>query len=239
MTQTSDLWQYDLTAGASDHPRTGACTMDAVSWFAYGRLGDHPQCACPILTEYVIGGQDAMPNNTRQLLKPFILRLIGSRDRTAEAARLQYLTIYAAKVFFPMALDAVQLRDVARPLRQLPNAASQTAIRDVILTAVDHLAALCSPSSVTAGKSAVHLLHAVSCVTSPWPAAAVAHCARCVAMANPSVWNAYIDALDGALNLGKQGDFDLGLAPTRLREFEEARLSHLARNRIEKVDLDP
>ena len=70
-----DLWPYELRRGNSLSPSDGACTMDAVSWFAAGRLGDHPQCACPVLTAYVARGQDAMPHVTRQKLKPFIFAL--------------------------------------------------------------------------------------------------------------------------------------------------------------------
>ena len=116
----NQLWPYELCRGSSNDPREGACTMDAVSWFAYGRLGDRPRCACPLLTEYVICGQDAMPHNVRQLLKPRIFRLIGSRDAAAEHRRLRILVLAAVRRFVPLALDAAGSDRAASRLRGLP-----------------------------------------------------------------------------------------------------------------------
>ena len=100
MTDFDDLWPYELRKGASHDPRDGACTMDAVSWFAYGRLGDRPECASPALTTFVIIGQDWMPHATRQRLKPYIFRMINSRDPDAEAARRRCLVLAAARRFY-------------------------------------------------------------------------------------------------------------------------------------------
>jgi hypothetical protein len=261
MTVTFDpnaLWPYELRKGASKSPRDGACAMDAVSWFAYGRLGDHPECACPVLTRYVIVGQDAMPHDTRQLLKPFIFRLIGSRDSDSEAARLRHLVLAAARVFVPMALDAAGCTNCARQLLGLPydvsfeqlaaaaEAAAEAADAMSYTAATNATYAVTYAANSSAGQAAAAAASAVtyaadaSAIQAATYAANVAYAANVTYAATyaaeaaaeavgggaavvTQVWRAYIDTLDGALNLGKQGDFDFGLVPTRLREFADAR----------------
>lgn len=114
----NEIWKYDLREGNSDHPRNGACVMDAVSWFAYGHLGDHPECACPVITEFAIRVNDMLPDDERQKLKPFIFRLLGSRDPASEQERAEYLAWQAITVFAPLAYDAVGLKKEADTLRR-------------------------------------------------------------------------------------------------------------------------
>jgi hypothetical protein len=202
--------------------------MDAVSWFATGRLGDHPECACPVLTSYVISGQDAMPHERRQLLKPFIFRLIGSRDPSAENARTRHLVLAAARLFAPIALDATKLSEHSLILRSLVDAASfydiaraAHAAHDAAVRAANNrphtayfdaanAAANAANAAHDAAGNEAHAAHAV--------ANAAAHAASTV-----DVWQAYIETLDEVLNLGKQGDFDFDVVPGRLREFAVAR----------------
>ena len=39
----NNIWQFELRKGNSNNPKDGACLLDAVSWFEYGTLGDHPR----------------------------------------------------------------------------------------------------------------------------------------------------------------------------------------------------
>ena len=205
---TTRLWPYDLRSGSSSDPREGACTMDAVSWFAYGHLGDHPECACPVLTSYVTVGQDAMPHNVRQRLKPFIFRLIGSRDPTAESSRARILTLAAACRFAPLLLEAGGCRAAAATLRGLLDNVSFTRIRSAMVAAE-------AGSSLLAAQ--------LKAERAAGEAARVAAEAASEDELNVEVWAEYLAALDAALNAGKQGDFDLDLAPARLAEFAAAR----------------
>jgi hypothetical protein len=224
MIDVNDLWPYELRQGNSQSPRDGACTMDAVSWFAYGRLGDRPYCACPVLTAYVIRGQDAMPHATRQLLKPFIFRLIGSRNKAAESKRVRSLVLAAVRVFVPIALDASGQHHVAARLRTLSDGASFAELAK----AAGAAAAAAATAATAASAFAASAFAADAAAAKDAAAAAAAKdaasaAAAAAAAAGDKVWPAYIDALDAALKLGKQGDFDLDLVPTRLREFAEER----------------
>ena len=217
---------------ASSDPRDGACTMDAVSWFAYGRLGDHPECASPVLTRYVILGQDAMPHDVRQRLKPFIFRLIGSRDPAAENARMRILVLAAARRFAPLTLEARGCPAAAATLRNLTDDVLFKRIKSAVrvaeaVSALSLSEAAAAAEAAEAEEDAVAqwaLQEAVSATASAagWAARAAAVAAE-GAVTEHEVWDEYIVALDAALNAGKQGDFDLDLVPMRIKEFEAAR----------------
>ena len=96
MTNVTDLWRFDLTRGASNNPRQGACLMDAVSWLEYGKLGDHPRCVAPKLAAYGRFLNDMLSDHRRQQLKRFIPRLVGTwggtqEDYLADQQRFRFL----------------------------------------------------------------------------------------------------------------------------------------------------
>jgi hypothetical protein len=93
----SSLWKYDLRQGNTDDPRNGACLFDAGMWLVYGKIGDNPPCSCPIIRAYAIHLNDSMPDDQRQLLKPFILRVVGNRDPAAEDARSHFIVLETAR----------------------------------------------------------------------------------------------------------------------------------------------
>ncbi|MDE2469558.1 MAG: hypothetical protein KGL35_12630, partial [Bradyrhizobium sp.] len=117
MTDLSTLWHFPLRMGNSDDPRNGACLLDAVSWLEYGTLGDHPPCVCPVIAAFGRGINDAMSDTSRQRLRVFIPRLVGTVDPAAERARAEYLAWQAIRVFAPIALDAAGRREDAGRLR--------------------------------------------------------------------------------------------------------------------------
>jgi hypothetical protein len=227
------LWPYELRKGNSTSPENGACFMDAVSWFSRGELGDHPPCACPTLTAYIITGQDSMPHRTRQQLKRFIFRVIGSRDSKAESARRHYLIRAACCVFAPMALDAAGLSDYAQRLSALPDSVSFGSlafILDEVCSRAYAISATAPDSKIgsyySASRAANHALSAAGNWGHIYAAehAALSACyAACVDLDRENeVWQAYMDVFDGALRLGNEGDFDLDIAPLRVKQFAEA-----------------
>jgi len=91
MTKPTDIWRFDLTRGASTTPRNGACLMDAISWLEYGKLGDEPECVCPVLAAYGRYLNDLFDDVTRQKLKVLIPRLAGSRDPVSAKIRADFI----------------------------------------------------------------------------------------------------------------------------------------------------
>jgi len=123
-------WPYVLRKGHSDNPAEGACAMDAVNWLVHGKHGDAPECACPLIARFVIGGNDAMPDDVRQRLLTYLPRIAGSRSEEHEAARLRVLVLSAVRVFASRALGAAGLTEPAAHLRTLPDDASYSGLRD-------------------------------------------------------------------------------------------------------------
>jgi len=118
MTDITTIWQFDLRRGNSPDPREGACLLDAVSWFQYGMLGDHPPCTCPVQAAFGRPINDFLSDAGRQRLKIFIPRLVGTVDPASEPARAEYLAWRAIRVFAPLALDAAGLPREAARLRK-------------------------------------------------------------------------------------------------------------------------
>jgi hypothetical protein len=111
------VWPYVLRKGHSENPAEGACAMDAVNWLVHEQHGDRPACACPVIGAYVVVGNDAMPDDTRQRLLDYLPRIAGSAGPLYEAARTRAFVLGALRVFAPRALDAAGLLRYARKLR--------------------------------------------------------------------------------------------------------------------------
>jgi hypothetical protein len=114
-------WPYVLIKGHTDDASTGACAMAAVSWLMHGKHSDKPECACPVLTSFVIPANDAMPADVRQRFLPYLHRIAGSRSEKHEAARTRILWLAAVRIFAPIALDQSGLHAEAEKLRALPD----------------------------------------------------------------------------------------------------------------------
>lgn len=78
-------------------PNNGLCAMQMVAVLSGERISDKPECACPILTAYTIGLNDAMPDDMRQELLPLAPLLVGTRSPEHEAARLKILGLAACR----------------------------------------------------------------------------------------------------------------------------------------------
>jgi len=98
--------------------------MEAVAYVAGEPWADHPQCACPVITDFLIAWNDGLPSDEErdQLLKPLIPRLVGSRSTRAVEERRSYLALdWLIRVHTPKWLDLVPaLHDHAKALRALP-----------------------------------------------------------------------------------------------------------------------
>jgi len=82
--KTLDLETLVLLSGAHDNPESGMCVMEAVAFVAGESFSDHPQCACPTLGKFMRSWNDSLDEATRQKLKPYIPRLVGTNDGNSE-----------------------------------------------------------------------------------------------------------------------------------------------------------
>ena len=124
-----------ITIGKSSHPgKTEAdyCVMEWVDIFNGAKPGkqtDHPKCASPVLAAFAISWNDALDDETRQRLKPYIPRLVGtSGNRKADNLRAWMATDWLARTFAPAMLrltpSLVEHADTLAGLAPLTSAAT-------------------------------------------------------------------------------------------------------------------
>jgi hypothetical protein len=73
-----NLDELVLESGSHSSPEDGMCVMEAVAYVAGEPHSDHPKCASKVLTSFLISLNDRWDSDDRQLLKPFIRRLINT-----------------------------------------------------------------------------------------------------------------------------------------------------------------
>ena len=223
-----NLWPYTLRRGHSNAPAEGACAMDAVNWLVHGKHGDTPECACPVIGAYVIAGNDAMPDDVRQKLLPYLHRIAGSRSKNHQWARARALVLGAVRVVAPMALDAAGLSEHAAFLRSLPDDVpldaagiaaweAMNAAREARERASFGCAYLTDEMVVATGAR-----EASACATDAAERAAVTKAAKgsaaskakgfseaatlaAYAASEMQAWDPYFTVLDDALSAGPQG----------------------------------
>ncbi len=247
MIDINNLWQYNLRKGSSSHPQNGACLFDAASWLVYGKIGDNPPCSCPVIRTYGIGLNDKMSNKTRQLLKPFILRVVGNRDPQSEPARLRCIVLETARKIVPLAVDRAKLYEQSAILRSLPNDASYeeigatanaaaSAARSAAHAAAHAAARAADAADAARAADAADAAHAASSAAyAAYAASSAAHAANAAAYAASSAasasatsasadaWKISITILDQALRIGKQSpEFDEQQVVESIKRFEIA-----------------
>jgi hypothetical protein len=223
-------WPYVLIKGHTDDASTGACAMAAVSWLMHGKHSDRPECACPVLTSFIIPANDAMPADVRQRFLPYLHRIAGSRSEEHEAARTRILWLAAVRIFAPIALDQSGLHTEAEKLRALPDdvsaakaetaakaaktaaKAAETAAETAAKTAWAAKAETAAKTAAKAAKAAAAWAAAKAAKTAAkaetaWAAAKAAETAAWAAARHANtVWDAYFAVLDEALSAGPQGE---------------------------------
>jgi hypothetical protein len=97
-----------LKSGAHSSVKEGLCVMEAVAYFAGEKHSDRPECACPVLTKFMINTNDRMNADERALLKPYIKKLIGTRDGKSQK-RAELLARAAVAEITPYALRLTKI----------------------------------------------------------------------------------------------------------------------------------
>jgi hypothetical protein len=117
MTDYTKLYgPLNLRNGPGGDYANGLCMMEAVAWMAAEGATDRPECACPVLAAFAIKLNDGLSDENRQLLKPLILPMTGTRSEVHEKARAEYLVLAVVNRTLPQAFEA-SWPDHARSLR--------------------------------------------------------------------------------------------------------------------------
>ena len=111
-----NLKTYKLGEGLHAYRKDGMCAMEFVAYLNGEPHSDRPQCASPVLTSFVIRLNDHWNDKERQLLKPFLKRIIGTRDEK-DAERARVLTMGVANRVVPLLLKDQGLIKDAKAMR--------------------------------------------------------------------------------------------------------------------------
>lgn len=115
--------KLSLESGSHEEFEKGMCIMEAVAYVAGEPWSDHPACACPVITAFMIAWNDGLPNDAERdrLLKPLVPQLIDTRSTAAVAERRSYMALdWLIRVHAPKWLDLVpSLASHAKALRDL------------------------------------------------------------------------------------------------------------------------
>jgi hypothetical protein len=127
-----------LDKGSHEPPNGefAVCLLEAVSYVAGERWTDHPECVCPVLAAFGRSWNDSLNDEDRQMLVPYIPRLVGTRSTPqVEEARAWMATEWLVRECAPTWLRLAGLEDHAH--------------------ALEHLAAVTSPEAARAGQERI------------------------------------------------------------------------------------
>jgi hypothetical protein len=113
------LEQLHLKAGGHN-PDSEFCVMEAVAYVALEEWSDHPQCVSPVIASFLRNWNDSLPDEDRQMLKPYIVKIIGTNNgKETEAIRAWMCIDWLIRVFTPAFLRVACLQEHAEKLSNL------------------------------------------------------------------------------------------------------------------------
>jgi len=138
---TIDLDALVLAKGSHDDREQGVCLMEAVAWFAGQEHTDHPPCVSPVLAAFGRSWNDALPDDQRHILKPFIPLLPGTAGDGHELARsylaVDWLAREHAPAFLALTPALIPHADALRALSPLRDARAVQAAKPALAAAQD------------------------------------------------------------------------------------------------------
>jgi len=126
---TITLDEIILSVGSHQGLQEGACLLEAASYIAREPWTDHPACVSPVLGAYGRALNDALPDDRRQELKPYIPRLIGTANDGQDEARSYIALDWLIRTYTPAFLDLAGLTAEAQQLRSLRRIVDMVAVK--------------------------------------------------------------------------------------------------------------
>jgi hypothetical protein len=110
---------YRLDKGPHASREAGMCAMEWVAYLANEPHTDQPACVSPVLKSFCIAFNDALPDDRRQRLRPYLTRCIGTAGDGLDERRAWMCTDWLVTEYAPAWLDLAGLHDHAQNLRAL------------------------------------------------------------------------------------------------------------------------
>src|SRR5262245_38350706 len=110
----------NLKHGSHSTPDEGMCALEAVAFVSGEKHSDHPKCASKVIGAFLRSWNDSLNDGRRQMLKPYVLRLVGTAADKATERKRAYLAIdWYVRTFAPTWLELANLHEPAQTLREL------------------------------------------------------------------------------------------------------------------------
>jgi hypothetical protein len=143
---------YLLSSGSHKSADDGRCAMEWVAYLAGEKHSDQPVCVSPMLKEFCIRLNDALPDDQRQRMRPYLARTIGTAGDRLDESRRWLCADWLIREYTPTFLELVpSLKARADALRVLPPV---LAAEDVKRAMVDLSAARSEASAARAAARA-------------------------------------------------------------------------------------
>jgi len=127
-----------LKIGAHDNFDQGMCVMEASAWLAHEPWSDKPLCVSPVLGTFLRLWNDQLDEITRQKLKPYAARVVGTAGDGHDEWRGWICVDWLARTNLPMWLDLAGFDKHAtavRSLAEIIDGASADAARPILSAA--------------------------------------------------------------------------------------------------------
>ena len=213
---TLDLSKLRLHIGEHYPASTEMCLLEAAAFQAGEPWSDHPVCVSPVLVVYGRCLNDALPDETRQRLVPFVPRLLNTAGDGLDERRSYMAVDWLTRTWLPAWL------------RLIPELAAQA---DLLATAGEVV------DAVSAAKIDVLIPDAVSqssAVRDPKRAASVFERAARVGAAQDATWEPAGDAVRDN-DMDNNMDSDLSVIVTCVRSTGRRATWNIAQNTPDDV----
>jgi len=158
VTPTIELETFQIAKGKHQSPDAGMCVMEAVAFVANEKFSDHPVCASKVIGEFLRSWNDGMNDEDRQMLRPLIPRLIGTKGTPAQEKRRSWVALdWYCRVSAPAWLRLAGLGDCAKAIERtapIVDSKSAKAAQDALNRARTEAAAARAAARDAAGDAA-------------------------------------------------------------------------------------
>lgn len=137
MTTPIPVKPFTLDSGSHRYPAAGACFNELASLLAGEPFSDAPACVSPVVRRFGMVLNDRLDDERRQLLRPFVLRSLGTAGDGRDQERVRMCNEWLLRRTLPPLLDAAGRPDAAQSLRGLPADLTVENVRRAIWQARD------------------------------------------------------------------------------------------------------
>jgi hypothetical protein len=118
---------YELTVGPHRRPGAGRCAMEWIAHMTGEPHSDAPSTVSPVLAAFARSRNDALDDRTRQRLRPYLARMIGTAGDGLDEWRAALCTDWVVVGCVPALLEHAGLADHAdAPLTEAARAVAGT-----------------------------------------------------------------------------------------------------------------